>query len=443
MFCLVGQVLVDVTLASGNDENKLRLGGVMHAARAMWALGLNYTLAYAAPAYLVRQIEDFVSQHGGSSCVRIADVTGSPNVILIPEPTEARAQGYELLLRDIQDVHSLSDQIANLAANTQITDVLVFPGGFSLQAVLHAFSKSSARMYIDAAYDVSDFSEGKELGREFEVFFMSTSSDLFLNRCNSNPATLAEIVLNGVGKTLVFKENRGGSRLYTSANKPIEMGAQVRPIQHSVGVGDCFDVVFTTLRQKYSDQIALAYASFIAAEYASTTFPDDFKLAVTRTLKIKPEVIVDLDGVRVPWEAREKMEIYIAAPDFDYMNKGAIDAASDALKYHNFCPRRPVIEHGQVKENDEHVRRMQIFHQDMQLLNRCAILFAVLLNDDPGTLIEIGIAKEKGKPVIVYDPYRIAKNLVLQQLPDVLTNSLDGAISGVFQYASKLLQGNP
>jgi hypothetical protein len=52
-FCLIGQVLVDVTLSSEQGESKLRLGGLMHAARAMWALGVNYSLGYSAPSYLV------------------------------------------------------------------------------------------------------------------------------------------------------------------------------------------------------------------------------------------------------------------------------------------------------------------------------------------------------------------------------------------------------
>jgi hypothetical protein len=48
---LIGQVFVDVTLGSAGEQIKLRLGGIFHAARAVWAMGVPYVLAYVAPDY--------------------------------------------------------------------------------------------------------------------------------------------------------------------------------------------------------------------------------------------------------------------------------------------------------------------------------------------------------------------------------------------------------
>ena len=66
------------------------------------------------------------------------------------------------------------------------------------------------------------------------------------------------------------------------------------------------------------------------------------------------------------------------------------------------------------------------------------MMLAVLLYNDPGTLIEIGVAVERGMPVLVYDPYSIAENCMLTEIPNVVSASADQIISELFKYASKL-----
>ncbi len=414
----------------------------MHAARAMWALDLKYSLAYAAPAYLVPLVEDFAGRHGADHCVQIAEISGSPNVALIPEPTEAGSQGYEVLLRDSQRTRAVNDTFPTLG-KTDFSDVIIFPGGFDLPAVLTAFSTSRARCHIDVAYDIENLDVCGDLGRTFDVVMLSTSSKLFLDTYSADPARAKDAVVGRFAKRLLFKENRGGVRLYTDGGPTLEVGAQVRPIEHSVGVGDCFNVAFTVLRNRHPERVALAFASFIAAEYAATTFPEDFKDAVSRTLKIAPEDITEIEGVRLPWESRQAINVYIAAPDFDYVDRSPIVAMEEALRYHNFSPRRPILEHGQAKKDDTPARKRQLFDQDMELIDQCQIMVAVLLDNDPGTLIEMGLAKQQGKPVITYDPFGIAQNLVLQQIPNVLAASLDEAIAGVFEYAARIHKDRP
>lgn len=412
----------------------------MHAARAAWALGADYHLAYAAPAYLTSLIEEFATQHGACKTHRIAEISGSPSVALILEPTEAGPQGYEVLLRESQQASTWDDVVASLAKE-DFSDVIMFPGGYDLKTVLSAFSKSSSPCHIDIAYDVANLEVCAALGRKFESVMLSTSSPLFVESLGSSPDRARDAIVGALSELLLLKENRGGVRLYSEDGKVTEVGAQLRPIEHSVGVGDCFDVAFAVLRNQHPEHVALAYASFVAAEYASTTFPEDFKAGVRRTLKISPETIAEIEGVRLPWESRPAINVYIAAPDFDYLNRSPINAIDEALRYHNFSPRRPVVEHGQARDSDSPARRRQLFDQDMELLAKCQIVVAVLVDNDPGTLIEIGLAKEQGKPVIVFDPFRLAKNLVLQQLPDVLAASLDEAIGGLFELAARLTRG--
>jgi nucleoside 2-deoxyribosyltransferase len=114
----------------------------------------------------------------------------------------------------------------------------------------------------------------------------------------------------------------------------------------------------------------------------------------------------------------------------------------NALQYHNFYPRRPIKENGQMEENATRSRKQELITKDIQLLNRCSIVIAVLLYDDPGTMIEIGYAKAIGIPTIVYDPFKRAKNCMLTELPDLLSSDLDEIITEVFiQSANKLNNG--
>ena len=47
---LVGEVFVDFTITPPGTENKLRLGGVAHAARGFWAIGQTFRAAVVTPS---------------------------------------------------------------------------------------------------------------------------------------------------------------------------------------------------------------------------------------------------------------------------------------------------------------------------------------------------------------------------------------------------------
>lgn len=434
---LLGHAMVDVTLATA-EPIKLRLGGILHAARALWAMDIPYSLAYMAPIYLSADIDKYARHHGADEVRQVGVVTGAPNVILINDATEAGNQGYELLLREHQKTQLQLAVLREIAGNSHVTDVFVFPGGFDLSAVLRVFRKSKARIHIDLAYGVKRIEELKALGRSFDVISVSTSSDLFLKQYAGQVEELYSALLKSFSNSVLFKENRGGARLFKSdSSLPLRAPAQLRPVVHSVGVGDCYDVVFGLQRRTFSDESSLAYASYIAAEYAATTFPDDFKREVKRALALPAEVITALDGVSLPWEDRPLRQIYIAAPDFDFMDTAPIDSVCAALRYHNFRPRLPVREHGQMGADATTGEKIDLCTADLALMDECHMLVAVLISNDPGTLIEIGLAVQRGMQVVVYDPYERAENLMLTQLPELVSSSLESVISQVFLILSR------
>ena len=90
-----------------------------------------------------------------------------------------------------------------------------------------------------------------------------------------------------------------------------------------------------------------------------------------------------------------------------------------------------------MSQNASKEERLLLFSKDMKLLDECDLLIAVILYDDPGTYIEIGLASQKRIPVIVYDPYERANNCMLTELPLLVSNDLDMIISKVFNVLSK------
>jgi nucleoside 2-deoxyribosyltransferase len=433
-FCLIGDIVVDISLSSVKGEShKMRLGGLCHAARAVWALNHPHDVAYVSPAYLDKSIETYLKHHS-ASYVKLGNVIGSPYVFLIQEVKEIGDQGYEFILHNQVEITLDAGGLENLK-NKTYNDILFITGNFPLIDVIPHVQETTT-LHIDLANDFDDLSFLTRLARRFKTIFISTSSNFFKSTYKDDFLAFA-MQFSTYCDRFVLKENRGGSRAIEFSNMDIlHIPSQTKSIVHSVGVGDVFDSAYVTNYQKYSFFETLVLSSWIAAEYASTTYPDDFKKSVLRIMKSNLCEIIDLGGISVPWEVRKLINIYVAAPDFHFVNTDPIDALCESLKYHNFSPRRPVQENGQMPDDASIILKREIFNKDMALLNECKILIAVLLYNDPGTLIEIGLSVERGMPTIVYDPYGIAKNCMLTQIPNFLSNDLDKIISEVFTIAN-------
>lgn len=435
--CIVGDILIDITLKTENNPLKMRLGGIVHAARGLWAMGIEYSIGYFAPSYLDKHITDFLSQLNCSEIIKIGNVGNCPYTMLIEEVKEIGDQGYEFILRD--DIQISYNDI-ELQKLNQFDDIFLISGNYEYCKVISNIPYS-CKTHYDIANNIDELSFFKG-GQKLETIFISTSSPLFKASSKVENFNI-EYFFNQfeeLTEKIILKENRGGSRAYNFAKKQlISIPAQTQKIIHSVGVGDVYDSCYVALYRHNDFQDTLNYSSWIATEYAKTTFPDDFKKMALRVLKTNTSDIALLGGCLLPWEIRTKGHIYIAAPDFDFVNTKLIDLIEKNLLYHNFSPHRPIKENGQMEVDASITRKQELFKRDLELLNRCNMLIAILLYNDPGTLIEIGIAAERKIPTFVFDPYNIAKNCMLTQLPDLITADFDELLSEVFRSYNKIL----
>ncbi|MFA6483405.1 MAG: nucleoside 2-deoxyribosyltransferase [Bacteroidales bacterium] len=435
---LIGDILVDLSLKTKSQKYKLRFGGIIHAARYLWSAGVEFDVAFFAPAYLKSNIKKCLDNLHCRNSIQLGEVTGAPYIILIEEVKEIGDQGYEFLLRDDIKIEYNADGLRKLK-NLHYTDVFFISGNYLLQEIIN--NVSAERFHLDLANNVEQAVDIPLGGIKLDTLFLSTSSGLFKHEFKNSFSKFAEI-FSPYSKRIILKENRGGSRLYNfSTTKCIKGFTQIQSITHSVGVGDVFDVAFIHSMNFRTEEESLTIASWISSEYASTTFPDDFREGVNRVLNSSIERLMKLKGISVPWEDRSKINIYIAAPDFDFLDTSEIESMCKDLEYHNFSPRRPIQEIGFMEKDASTSKRQELFCKDMQLLEGCSMLLAILLNNDPGTLIEIGIAAERRIPTLVYDPYGIANNCMLTQIPDLLSRDKDEILVEIFIKSDQLING--
>ncbi|NKM80187.1 nucleoside 2-deoxyribosyltransferase [Rhizobium leguminosarum] len=430
---LVGEIIVDFTTARPGADCKLRLGGIVHAARGLWASGMPYAVAAVCPRYLLNQARNFLKIHGCVDFIWLGEVMGAPNVIVIGDATEVSHQGYQDLLREEKAV-----EIQDVANSLRIyKEVLVFPGSFDLASVKGFFSHE-ARYSFDIAYDAEDFSVLEGFVGHINAVIISTSSPLFLSKGSDDIEPMLADVRRLDPEVFLLKENRGGSRIFNiRTGESDHVPAQLSSTVNSVGVGDVYSAVMVGFGAGQWKEAAWRGA-MAATAYSQTTYPDDFQRDVLRNRKLSFEELRDLGGTVLPWHARPHFPLYLAAPDFSYVEKPEVDRAVDSLHYHNFVVRRPIEENGELPLGSDPALLQHTFRSDIALLDECKAVFAVPLARDPGTLVEMGIAIARDQPVITFDPRNENNNTMVSGGSATYSNDLDTCLNGLFVAISKL-----
>jgi nucleoside 2-deoxyribosyltransferase len=425
---LVGEIFVDFTITPRGLENKLRLGGVAHAGRGFWALNAPFYAAVILPEYLVAPSRTYFEALGCVEFHVLGSISGAPNLIVISDPSEVADQEYETLLRDEKTVSLTSKQLKGIGTK----DILLFPGTYNLKEAC-SLLPTEARLHLDVAYDIDDPEMIADLPQAVETVLISTSSDLFRAIHGDGVAGLLKAFSTSKPSTVVLKENRGGSRLISVSDGHVEaLPAQLGSTVNSVGVGDVFAAAYVVHKQKGIVEAGWR-ATYASAAYSQTTDPDLFKAYVKRDQELLLDEMKELWGTFLPWERRQELAIYLAAPDFAEADRVAIDRALASLSYHNFLVRRPIVENGELPPNSDDATLYRTYVADCALLKQCALVFAVPTGRDPGTLVEVGLAIAAGLPVVIFDPTAENANTMVMAGASHYSPDLDSCLNAVFQ----------
>lgn len=426
---IIGEIRTDVYLL-GNGRNLVRLGGIFHAARACHACNINYAMCYYAPVYLEHDIDAFSKILNCSSIHKLGIIDRCPSLTIVQSCTEVYDQGYEDVLRDQCEVIEIKN-ISDVLNVTLPTDIIIFPGKYNLTNILNGINESpDIRLHIDFHYDCPNLLE--LIKYPIETAILSTSSLFFKETCDGSFNHLKKVLNPALCKNILLKENRGGSRYFShESSELLLIPSFPTSTIHSVGVGDCFNCIFIGNKNKLTVEGALKLASFCSSIYASTWEHEQFTMLV-KSLMSNNNSLSELKGISLPWECRLEHNIYIAAPDFPNVDTKYIDELDKALRYHNFSPRLPVRENGLVCGCEDIKHKNEVYCKDLRLLHDCSLLIAVLLYNDPGTLIELGMFAQSAKPTILFDPYNIAENLFLRKTPNYICTTLNEVIDKTF-----------
>ncbi len=427
---IIGEVFVDTHLDMTRDEDPLcRLGGIFHSARAFSALGVEYALAYYAPSYLDKVINKWCCLLSAERCIKIGTIEGAPNVMLVKESKEAGNQGYRNILRK----EAKYCDIVNLASSIERinpTDILVYPGRYDSADLLDSINAFEGKVHIDFHYDSKAIMEG--IRRRVDTAILSTSSEHFKNQCEGSWDGIIEYFKSFDIERFLLKENRGGSSCFDrDSGIQFEAPAYHTNIMHSVGIGDVYNSVFISRIADANIENRMRLAAFVASKYAETMSFERFRENAVPALK---NIVgyTALDGVRLSWEERGQSNIYLSAPDFPSIDIGPLEELNDCLIYHNFRTHLPIRENGLASDSFSEEEQLSLFFKDIELLDSCDLLIAVLLYNDPGTLVELGMFKHSGKPTIVYDPFGYCNNLFLKYTPDYLCKSLEEVVKSTY-----------
>jgi nucleoside 2-deoxyribosyltransferase len=425
---LVGEVFVD----QHRDHGLIRLGGVFHAARALHACGVNYGVAYVAPSYLDGSCAKFLSELR-ATFLKVGDVTGAPNVMQITRSGEAGDQGYDDLLRIDRQVAWNSSALSSIVNAFHPTDALLMAGAFPIADALETLHPTGCQLHVDVDH-VDDLSA---IAHRPHTLFASTSGQPFRALPKPDIGLLRGALTSTGATTLILKENRGGARAYAQDSEAgWEAPAFPTSTLHSVGVGDCFNAVWVASKADDSPTQRLRRASYIASSYASTFSHDEFCSEVQAACSLEDDIEA-MHGVRVPWEFRPSVSIYLAAPDFPDVDTSVLDELESALKYHNFRPRRPIKENGLGQANMSPASRRELYARDIQLMADCALLIALPLTVDPGTFCELGWFAATGKPTILFDPRRQTTNLFAANVARRYCTNLTAVIDNTFDLVGR------
>ena len=430
-FLLIGEVFVDILMNIEEGYNHFsRLGGIFHAARAFSSMSIDYSLAFFSPQYLLSSIRTFSKELNAKAYYCLGIIDGSPNTMIIGAPSEAGNQDYINPLCEQVQYSDEVDGIIDFIKQERITDVLFFPGRYDNLRILNVLEHCNVRVHIDLHYDFDSII--KESFSSVYTVFTSTSSFLFQKVCNASVIDLQNICLKLGAKELVLKENRGGSRFFLLSDGKTSFGKafSVKTL-HSVGVGDVFDSVFLALSESDVES-KLTIASAVSASYASTIDFSFYKDGV-KTILSNSGTYGQLQGIILPWEEREKISIYLAAPDFPGVNKKHLNDVKDCLTYHNFRVRLPIQENGLITDKCTKEDAAKCFYDDLSLLEESRLLVAVVLNNDPGMYVELGMFITSGKPTIIYDPDCLCNNSFVLHAPNVVCRTLSELIDNTFR----------
>lgn len=253
-----------------------------------------------------------------------------------------------------------------------------------------------AEVHADwAVYDPQNVREGKAFGENGST---ATHLALVLNSAEAahmagQPGAPASVVAPLLAEqqgaeVVVIKMGPQGAYVWTAA-APAQIPAYRTSRVWKIGSGDCFVAHFANawMGEGRTPIEAASHASLATAYYCDT---QQF---------VTPELLADLQyppiELSAGYCAGEQRQVYLAGPFFELSQVWMIEQARTSLRDMGLKVFSPYHDIGLGSAND-------VVQKDLQALDESHIVFAICDGLDPGTIFEIGHARSRDIPVVVY-----------------------------------------
>ena len=212
---------------------------------------------------------------------------------------------------------------------------------------------------------------------------------------NDQEAIGQQLLADGAA-VVVIKQGSAGASVFTTDGRSHVPAYQTKSVW-PIGSGDIFSAVFAHYwaEQRQNPVDAAAQASLATAYYCQTQ-----ALPIPRD----PAEIETLQLPALPATAPVRKNIYLAGPFFTMAERWLINESRFALRQTGNTVFSPLHDVG-------HGLATEVVHLDLQALDNCDAVFAIVDGLDSGTLFEIGYARAKGKPVVAFVQNETPDNL--------------------------------
>lgn len=233
------------------------------------------------------------------------------------------------------------------------------------------------------------FRENGSSAEHLAVVLNSWEAGYLAGRPGASAAEVAPVLATQEGaEVVVVKMGPQGAYVWTAAVQTQVPAFRTTRVW-KIGSGDCFVAHFANawmeLGQTPAD--AALTASKATAYYCET---QGFVLPSQLTGLQYPPV-----SPSASYLAGKKPRVYLAGPFFDLSEVWMVEQARETLVgmgLHVFSPYHDV---GLGSASD-------VVAKDLEALDACDLVFALVDGLDPGTIFEVGYARSKGIPVVIY-----------------------------------------
>lgn len=217
--------------------------------------------------------------------------------------------------------------------------------------------------------------------RAEHLAIVANRSEIIAMAEEPDPKAAAAVLLARGAEVVVVKSGPAGAYVYTADGMEAHIPAYRSDLVWTIGSGDVFAAVFAAqwAVHQHLPSIAAEVASRAVSHYAET-------------MGLPTAPVHELSNAeRVP-SSTVRGKVYLASPFFNLGQRWLVDEARRCLAELGLDVFSPVHDVGPGPAHE-------VGPKDIEALNSCDRVFAILDGLDAGTLFEVGHARAKGIPV--------------------------------------------